>query len=198
MRAFTPHRLFLAPGSKIRIGKEANFSLGGNLWFGVQQMEYDELLYGAPALLHLAPRSEFLTSHNATIGAGTNIWLYPEAKLKIGKRSYINMDSKIFVRQEVEIGNECAIGFDVKIFDDDFHPIVELARAHEYFPSKPAKITIEDHVWIGAGCTILKGVTIGTGSIIAAGTVITKNVPPNSLIGGAKAKVLKEETTWIL
>ncbi len=108
------------------------------------------------------------------------------------------MGAKIFARKEIEIGDECAIGFDVKIFDDDFHPIIELEKVGEYFSSTPSKVTIENHVWIGAGCTILKGVTIGSGSIIAAGTVVTKDVPPNSLIGGNKAQILKEETTWIL
>ena len=108
------------------------------------------------------------------------------------------MGAKIFVRSEVEIGNECAIGFDVKIFDDDFHPVVPIAQANDYFCSQPAKIKIEDHVWIGSGSTILKGVTIGKGSVIAAGSIVTKNVPPNSLVAGSSAKVIKEETTWIL
>lgn len=165
---------------------------------GVQQMEQGQFLYGTPALLNLAKGARFITQGNTTIGAGSTIWLYEGAKMYLGKRSYINMGAKIFVRQEVEVGNECAIGFDVKIFDDDFHPVVSLDRAHEYFPSTPAKVTIEDHVWIGAGVTILKGVTIGRGSVVAAGSIITKDIPPNTLVAGPGASVIKKEITWIL
>lgn len=197
-RALTLPRVFLAPGSRINIASNSKLSLGGKLWFGVQQMEHGQYLYQEKALLNLAQGSTFETKANTTIGAGSTIWLYPNAKLSIGKRSYINMNAKIFVRSEVRIGDECAIGFGVNFFDDDFHPVVKLENAGEYFPSKPSPIIIEDHVWIGSGCTILKGVKIGRGSVIAAGSLVNKDIPPNTLVGGTTAKVLKEETTWIL
>lgn len=58
-------------------------------------------------------------------------------------------------------------------------------------PQNDAPVIIEDDVWAGANITILKGVTIGRGSVIAAGAVVTKSCPPYSIIGGIPAKVLK-------
>lgn len=63
--------------------------------------------------------------------------------------------------------------------------------SHEKLPENDAPVTIEDDVWAGANVTILKGVTIGRGSIIAAGAVVTKSCPPYSIIGGIPAKVIK-------
>ena len=60
---------------------------------------------------------------------------------------------------------------------------------------KSAPITIEDDVWIGAHSIILKGVTIGRGSVVAAGAVVTKSFPPYSIIGGVPAKLLKMRFT---
>lgn len=61
----------------------------------------------------------------------------------------------------------------------------------EKLPENDAPVVIEDDVWTGANVTILKGVTIGRGSVIAAGAVVTKSFPPYSVIGGVPAKVLK-------
>lgn len=59
-----------------------------------------------------------------------------------------------------------------------------------------APIVIGNHVWIGLNVTILKGVTIGDGCMVAAGAVVTKSFPPNYLIGGVPAKIIKEDILW--
>lgn len=58
-------------------------------------------------------------------------------------------------------------------------------------PENDLKVIIEDDVWLGTGAIILKGVTIGRGSVIAAGALVTKDVPPYSIVGGLPAKVIK-------
>lgn len=63
--------------------------------------------------------------------------------------------------------------------------------SHEKLPQNDLPVIIEDDVWTGANVTILKGVTIGRGSVIAAGAVVTKTCPPYSIIGGIPAKILK-------
>ena len=65
----------------------------------------------------------------------------------------------------------------------------------EKLPENDAPVVIEDDVWTGANVTILKGVTIGRGSVIAAGAVVTKSFPPYSIIGGVPAKLLKMRFT---
>lgn len=67
--------------------------------------------------------------------------------------------------------------------------------SHEKLPENDAPVIIEDDVWCGANVTILKGVTIGRGSVVAAGAIVTKSCPPYSIIGGIPAKVLKMRFT---
>ena len=65
----------------------------------------------------------------------------------------------------------------------------------EKLPENDAPVVIEDDVWCGANVTILKGVTIGRGSVIAAGAVVTRSIPPYSIAGGVPAKILKQRFT---
>ncbi|MNG32136.1 Virginiamycin A acetyltransferase [compost metagenome] len=71
------------------------------------------------------------------------------------------------------------------VFSDKTKPIKEQGIYRQ-------GITIEDDCWIGSNVTILDGVTIGTGSVVAAGAVVTKDVPPYSVVGGVPAKIIKE------
>jgi acetyltransferase-like isoleucine patch superfamily enzyme len=57
-------------------------------------------------------------------------------------------------------------------------------------------VTVGDKVWIGARVTVLKGVTIGDGAVVAAGALVTDDVPPRALVGGVPARVLRENVTW--
>ena len=192
------HRIFLGPSSRIKRSKLSKLKLAGNLWFGVAQMSAGNFLTGSGSSMTLEEGAEFQSYGNTTIGSASTVWLYKNSKMQIGSRSYINMGAKIFIRTKLTIGNECAIAMDVKILDDDFHPVIPLERKGDYFPSTPRPIVIEDHVWIGANTTILKGVTIGSGSIVAAGSVVTSDVAPNCMVGGVPAKKIKENVTWIL
>ena len=67
--------------------------------------------------------------------------------------------------------------------------------SHEKLPQNDAPVTIEDDVWTGANITILKGVIIGRGTVIAAGAVVTKSCPPYAIIGGVPAKIIKYRFT---
>jgi len=76
------------------------------------------------------------------------------------------------------------------------HPL-DWWHRHEYWPDGPetrlgAPIVIEDNVWIGTRAIILKGVTIGEGSVVGAGAVVTRSVPPGVLVGGVPARVIRE------
>lgn len=122
----------------------------------------------------------------------TSCKLYVNGYLEIGKNTYINPNSLIIANSEVKIGSDCAIAWDCQIIDDDLHQVI--IDKNEVIPSKP--ITIGDHVWIGARCTILKGVEIGENCIIAAGSVVTKSVPANSIVGGNPAALIKNNANW--
>lgn len=121
--------------------------------------------------------------------SGVYISIADGAELKLGS-GFINNNSKISCFQKIIIGHDVKISEDVMIRDSDNHAILQDGY------KKTAPIHIGDHVWIGARATILKGVTIGNGAIIAAGAVVTQDVPPSALVGGVPAKIIKREIAW--
>jgi acetyltransferase-like isoleucine patch superfamily enzyme len=88
----------------------------------------------------------------------------------------------------ITIGRDCAIGWDVLLLDTHAHLIGDEP------PGGP--ITIGDHVWIGARAIVLRGVTIGDGAIVGAGSTVTRDVPPATVVAGVPARVLREDVTW--
>ena len=127
--------------------------------------------------------------HIAVIGASPS----QKALLRIGVDSGIAARTKINVTHSVIIGNHCSIGWDCDIMDTSFHRV---NYANQDSGPITAPVVIEDNVWIGIHCIILKGVTIGRNSVIGAGSVVVKGIPPNVFAAGTPAKVLKEITGW--
>lgn len=107
-------------------------------------------------------------------------------RITIGDNTFINSGTSIGSLSSVTIGNNVAIGNYVLIMDADFHNPVD-----HTLPGAKAPIVIEDDVWIGARVTILKGVTIGKHAVVAAGAVVTKDVPAGALVGGVPAKLIR-------
>ncbi len=117
---------------------------------------------------------------------------YVTGQLIIKDRSYVQPNTMIFAAERIEIGEHCAIAWDCLIMDQDFHVILE----NGIEKPKSGPITIGDHVWIGAKSTILKNTHIGSGAIIGAGSVVTKDVPERCVVAGAPAKVIKKDVDW--
>ncbi|MDI6802823.1 MAG: acyltransferase [Bacteroidota bacterium] len=121
---------------------------------------------------------------NCQFFPGVRLEVGKDACIKIGKGTYLNRNTVIVSQKQVEIGNNCKISWDVVIMDSDLHPL----PGNTKIISKP--VVIMDNVWIGCRVIILKGVTIGSGAIIAAGAVVTKDIPANSIAAGVPAQVL--------
>lgn len=113
--------------------------------------------------------------------------------LEIGENTRIN-GSEISVSNKVVIGKNCRIAPHVIIMDDDFH---DTANRLEAGKSKP--IIIEDDAWVATRSMVLKGVRIGKGAVVAAGSIVTKDVPDYTVVAGIPAKIVKrlnvQETT---
>lgn len=119
----------------------------------------------------------------------------PQAKLTIG--DYVGISGAcICCIDEITIGNYVNIGVGARIYDTDFHPIDfnerRLNPGFDLSKIPHAPVSIGDDVWIGANAIILKGVTIGERSIIAAGSVVTKSMPADCIIAGNPARVVKQ------
>ncbi|HKY38911.1 MAG TPA: acyltransferase [Polyangiaceae bacterium] len=110
-------------------------------------------------------------------------------RLEIGSGSYINYGCSIGATQLIRIGPRCNIGSHVIMMDNDFHRM-EPERRDELPPSAP--IVLEENVWLGVRAIILRGVTVGAGSVVAAGSIVSKNVPTRVLVGGVPARVIRE------
>lgn len=147
-----------------------------------------------------AGRGVRVLKKNSEITIGDRVFLHEKvklsawgtdkrAKLHIGSNSYIGDRTEIHAGENVTIGSGCVIAWDCNIMDRDYH---KLDSENEVY--KP--VTIGNHVWIGCRCLVLKGVTIGDGAVIAAGSVVTHDVPSGALFGGNPAKIIKEKVTW--
>ena len=120
---------------------------------------------------------------------GAFVVVNKNATLEIGS-GYTNNNTEINCFNSITIGDNVAISKGVIIRDSDNHCI----NGKSNNVTKP--IVIGNNVWIGLNVVVLKGVTIGHGAVIAAGAVVTKNVPENCLFGGVPAKLIKENITW--
>jgi acetyltransferase-like isoleucine patch superfamily enzyme len=114
-------------------------------------------------------------------------------RLTIGHGTNVNgVGTRLLCAQEISIGAFCTFSWDVQVLDNDFHAItvdgVEQPSA--------APVRIGDRVWVGTRAIILKGVTIGDGAVVAAGAVVTKDVPPGAVVGGLPAKVIGRADSW--
>ncbi len=114
--------------------------------------------------------------------------------LEIGDCSYIGYKVTINVGKYVGIGRNVLISNYVFIIGEDGHPADPVMRQNDLPPPRELikSIIINDNVWIGEKAIILKGVTIGEGAIIGAGSVVTKDVPSKTIVAGNPARVVKE------
>lgn len=124
----------------------------------------------------------------AKIGKGSRYDLHCYIRgmenLSIGKYTHINRACYIDARGGVRIGNSVSISFKANIISDGHDP------QSTTFELKRGKIVIDDYVWVGPNAVILKNVHIGEGAVVAAGAVVTKDVPPYTIVGGVPAKVI--------
>ena len=136
----------------------------------------------------------YLSSGNGVNPIASNlqadVYVEPGAALTIGNN--VGMSStRLWIHESVRIGNNVKIGGCVLITDTDAHPMDYVVRRSSNEGTKSAPVVIEDDVWVGAHCIILKGVTIGARSIIGAGSVVTNSIPVDCVAAGNPCRVIK-------
>lgn len=112
-----------------------------------------------------------------------------EAEVVIGEENWLNNNSCIIATQHIFIGNGCQIGDLVMILDSDFHEINPERRNLSMGLAKPVRIG--NNVWLGSRVMVLKGVSIGDNSVIAAMSVVTESIPSNCVAAGIPAKIMR-------
>jgi acetyltransferase-like isoleucine patch superfamily enzyme len=185
----------------------------GIIEFRIQQQNINECLehvtIGTKSKFY--PESKVYNSQlkeNIVIGRNTHIrgqllvFKYG-GNIKIGSDCYVGDGSRIWSGESVTIGNNVLISHNVSIVDTNAHEINHFERSERYkelIKNGPwehkgsittSPVIINDYVWISFGVIVLKGVTIGEGSIIAAGAVVTKDVAPFTMVAGNPAVVVK-------
>jgi acetyltransferase-like isoleucine patch superfamily enzyme len=111
----------------------------------------------------------------------------PGGHLEIGNNVFINYGSSLCASNHVRIGNDCLIGAHVMILDCDFHRIED-----KTWDTSGEPVILEDRVWIGNRAMILKGVTIGHDAVVAAGSVVTRDVAPRTVVAGVPARAVRD------
>lgn len=167
----------------------ARLSVTGRLNLGDSPTHVGYVARGMAATIELQSGATLVCEGTVRVGDGTRILVGPGASARIGDGSYFSGDTRLVCAQEVSIGSDCAIAWDVLIMDADFHRI-------EGGGGQDAPVRIGDEVWVGAGARILKGVTIGDGAVIGAGAVVTRDVPTRALAVGNPAAVVREGVRW--
>jgi acetyltransferase-like isoleucine patch superfamily enzyme len=134
---------------------------------------------------------------------GVHFAIGSEGTVSIGDYCFFT-NAVLLCELELRVGNYVIIGWNATIADTDFHPIAPAERIADAVACSPmAKgrsrppiprlpVIIEDDVWIGPNATILKGVRIGSGSFVEAGSLVTRDVPPRSRVLGNPARVIGE------
>jgi len=153
----------VAPSGKLKIGK--GFSMNNGLRF-------NPIGFPQPCTLYVGENATM------TIGDGCGI-----------------SQCSLICHYSIELQNNVKIGGGTKVYDTDFHSLNasdRLDHKKDMANKKKAKVTLCDNCFIGAGCIILKGVTIGEGAMVAAGSVVTKSIPAWELWGGAPAKFIRK------
>jgi maltose O-acetyltransferase len=112
-----------------------------------------------------------------------------EARILVGDGTAISNNTQVYAEQSITIGARCLIGDGVLIFDSDFHDLSAEGRHHR--PPATAAVVLEDNVFVGSRAIILKGVTIGKDSVIGAGSVVVRSIPPGVIAAGNPAKVIR-------
>ena len=143
-------------------------------------------VYGRPRILNMGEihiGDRFLM-FNHTVRS--ELVSQPRGRIEIGDGVFVNYGVSISAHKQVSIGDGCQVGSYVCMMDNDYHQVEDRSKL-----GVSAPIVLEDNAWLGVRAIVLKGVTIGRNSVVGAGSVVTKDVPPNCLVAGVPAEVVR-------
>ena len=148
-------------------------------------------------LCFICPRVKIEIGRHATLRIGRWAWIGHACKIRvhegevtIGAKTVIGQECTISAFQHVSIGRECIVADRVMLIDFD-HGVTEVERPIRLQGIYKRDVRVGNNVWMGYGACILRGVTIGENSIVGTGSVVTRQVPANAVVGGTPARILR-------
>lgn len=171
---------------------------------------FRHIVLDAKAVIHPTATVQNIRKQRHAIRVGANTHLKGElltfahgGEISIGEYCYVGEQSHIWSAARISIGDRVLISHNVNIFDSWTHPLKPMERHRHYreiitlgHPSQvdleEAPVRIGNDVWIGCLAVVLKGVTIGEGAIVGAGSVVSKDVPPFTIVAGNPARIVRE------
>ncbi|MCP9751942.1 acyltransferase [Ferruginibacter sp. HRS2-29] len=157
------------------------------------------------------PNQKLLKIGNDSMVTGTFVFELPTGKINIGDRTFIGGGTFISIN-EINIGDDVMFSWGCTVMDNNAHSLVSTDRMNDVLDWKRGidegkigaykdwtkvsrnPVNIKSKAWIGFNCIILKGVTIGEGAVVAAGSVVTKDVPDYAVVAGNPATIVKYTT----
>ncbi len=170
---------------RIRLRSGARMHMEGRLLLGHKVIRGSRL----ETRLILDDGATLEVKGRCSVFAGSYVRAYEGATLSLEDVT-VSESVAVVCRKRISIGAGTLIGRNTEIRDSDAHEIEGSAR------SSIEPVTIGRHVWVGSRVLILKGVTIGDGAVVAAGAVVTHDVPPGCLVAGVPARVERENVVW--
>lgn len=158
----------------------------GFLVFGTERSSFRG--WAGRSSMYIKKGGELRISGYNNIGRGSLVWILEGGCIEMQGNTFTAGKNMLISKEHVSIGKDCAIAWGVTITDHDFHKLYK--NGVQKIETAPVKIG--NGVWIGMNATILKGVTIGDGAVIGAGSIVSKNVPPATMVAGNPSHVICE------
>ena len=183
--------LLVAGSTKTVLSKNARIINKGSFMFGLRPRYFNPSVNRCLLLMESGGKLK-LQGHNIRVGPGTSITILKDACLELGDNVYINSNTSIVCSTHITVGARSAISWGVEICDRDGHMVKREGAVAE------APIEIGSDALIGRKAMIMKGVHIGNGSVVAAGALVTHDVPDKCVVAGIPARVIREniEIDW--
>lgn len=169
--------------SNITLAHSATIEMAERASFEINRQDY--IKTHERSTLYLGDNASIKFNGRFTMHRHSVIMVHKDARLEIGNNTYLN-GGTIDCSYNISIGNDCAIADGVQIMDNSWHSVY----------SSAGEVKIGNKVWLATNAMILPGVTIGNGAIVAAGAVVTKDVPAKCMVAGVPARVIKENVEW--
>ena len=174
-------RLKIGPGSKV------TFTANSFLFVGFR------LYTPTPTAIHLGRRATLAIDGTVEIARGVRLYVHDDARLEMHSGTRIGDHSTLTCWNHITFGGNGGLSWYCNVMDTPLHEFVVNGV------KKPltAPVAFGKNVLVGSYATVLAGVTVGDGAVVAAGSVVTKDVPARSLVGGNPARILSHDVEWL-